>query len=131
MGVSMPSEMNASLTFTLDGETSLQTVSQTNLTRATTVRLFHAVDLNPAQHTLDINVINVSGAGPIGINFFAYDASLSEISGGTPKEKSLSGGIIGGLMITVVGLVICFFAWKWQQNRRIQHKFEMMAKDPS
>jgi len=130
MGVSTPSEMNASLTFTLDGKTSLQTVSQTKLTRATAVRLFHAVDLNPAQHMLDINVMNVSGAGPIGINFFAYNTSLSEISGVTPKEKSLSGGIIGGLIITV-GLVICFFAWKWQQNRRIQHKFEMMAKDPS
>jgi len=130
MGVSTPSEMNASLTFTLDGKASLQTVSQTNLTRATTVRLFHAVDLNPAQHTLDINVMSVSAAGPIGIDFFAYNTSLSEIPDATPKEKSLSGGIIGGLMIAV-GLVICFFAWKWQQNRRIQHKFEMMAKDPS
>jgi hypothetical protein len=129
MGVSTPSEMNASLTFTLDGKTTLQTISQTNLTRATTVRLYRAVDLNATQHTLNVNVTNVSAAGPIGIDFFAYNASLSEISGVAPKEKSLSGGIIGGLIIAV-GLVICFFVWKWR-NRRIQHKFEMMAKDPS
>lgn len=138
MGVSTPSEMNASLTFTLDGNRSLQMITQTNLTRTTIVRFFHARDLQPTQHALNINVTNISAAGPIGIDFFAYNtsfSSLAEISasyeGATiHREKTfllaMTVGIIGGLTFAV-GL---FFAWKWQRNRRFSHRFEMMVKDP-
>lgn len=136
MGVSTPSEMNASLTFTLDGNKSLQTITQTNLTRTTIVRFFHARDLQPTQHALNINVTNIAAAGPIGIDFFAYSTSLSSLSeistsATIHREKNLlvamTGGIIGGLTFAV-GL---FFAWKRQRHRRFSHQFEMMAKDPS
>ena len=137
MGVSTPSEMNASLTFTLDGDKSLRTITQTNLTRTTTVRFIHATDLQPTQHVLRINVTNISTAGPIGIDFFAYNtsfSSLSEISasykGATIHRENIllvamTGGIIGGLTFAV-GL---FFAWKRQRNRRFSHQFEM-TRDP-
>ncbi|KAF8733207.1 hypothetical protein AX14_004065 [Amanita brunnescens Koide BX004] len=141
MGVSTPSEMNASLTFTLDGNTTLQMITQTNLTRTSTVRFFHGTDLEPTQHTLNINVTNISASGPIGIDFFAYNTSFSSLSqisasfeGGTiPREKILfvmMTGIIAGLSFAL-GFVICFSVWKRQRGKRFTHQFEMRAKGMS
>ncbi|KAK2465333.1 hypothetical protein APHAL10511_002687 [Amanita phalloides] len=141
MGISTPSEMNASLAFTVDGDTTMKTISQTNLDKATTVRLFSMTGLQPGRHSLGIKVMNISVRGPIGINFLAYSASysrLSDVSGPydgsvvIPREKTqsiiLTGAIIGGITL-VVGLVICFFAWRRERNRQFPHKFNMMETD--
>ncbi|KAF8631022.1 hypothetical protein AX15_002633 [Amanita polypyramis BW_CC] len=123
---------NASLAFTLDGNITETTISRGSVTGTTAIQLFHATELQPRKHTLLINVTNVLVESPVGVDFLAYNASFSRSSTpyngsiSIPKEETLSiamkCGIIGGITL-LVGLVVCFFSWKWQRSRRFLHKF--------
>ncbi|KAF8627451.1 hypothetical protein AX17_006265 [Amanita inopinata Kibby_2008] len=141
MGVSIRSDANASLAFTLDGNSTVKTLSNSHLDGSPMAQLFHAYDLDVGPHTLFIDTVDVSVTQPVGIDFIAYNTSYSRLSDITtpfdngitiPQERTqavaIAGGVIGsGIFITAIA--ICLYVWRRQRDQQ-RRRALLMIKEP-
>ena len=70
---------NISATYSIDGNSTTQFVPQGSFDSVPMTQLFHA-DLQAGNHTLSVNVTNITSPRALGIDFIAYNSSVTSVA---------------------------------------------------
>jgi hypothetical protein len=70
---------NISATYSIDGNSTTQFVPQGSLDSVPMAQLFHA-DLQAGNHTLSVNVTSITSPRALGVDFIAYNSSVTSVA---------------------------------------------------